>query len=113
MATPSKVEQPGEAESGVPLGIIDDYEYELSTITLGPSERLVLYTDGINEAPDAAGQLFGIPTLEKMLTTAEQNVTAIGSNMTRPSSNTSRARRKPTTCAYWSSAASEITLLVK
>lgn len=77
-----KVEQPGEAESGVPLGIIEDYEYEQSTITLGPSERLVLYTDGINEAPDAEGQLFGIPTLEKMLTAAEQDVTIIGTNMT-------------------------------
>lgn len=66
----------------MPLGIIDDYEYELSTITLGPGERLVMYTDGINEAPDAKGQLFGIPTLEKMLIDAEQNVTAIGTNMT-------------------------------
>lgn len=77
-----KVEQPGEAESGVPLGIMEDYEYELSTITLSPSERLVLYTDGINEAPDAAGQLFGIPKLETMLTAAEQDVTVIGTKMT-------------------------------
>ncbi len=77
-----KVEQPGEAESGVPLGIIDDYEYELSKITLGPTERLVLYTDGINEAPDADGKFFGIPTLEKMLGAAEQDVSSIGTNMT-------------------------------
>ncbi len=31
-----KIEQPGEAESGVPLGIMEDYEYELSTIALSP-----------------------------------------------------------------------------
>ncbi|MCC6511069.1 MAG: SpoIIE family protein phosphatase [Pirellulaceae bacterium] len=76
------IEQPGEAESGVPLGIMDDYEYEKSSITLQPGERLVLYTDGINEAPNAEGSLFGIPQIEKLLSAAKQDVADIGQNLT-------------------------------
>jgi len=77
------VEQPGEAESGVPLGIMDEFDYEFSTINLAPGERLVMYTDGINEAPNAQGDLFGIPTLEKLLVDSTNDVAQIGENLTQ------------------------------
>lgn len=76
------IEQPGEAESGVPLGVLDEYEYEMSTMTLGQGEHLVLYTDGINEAPNTDGEMFGILTLEKLFTAAGQDVTEIGQSLT-------------------------------
>jgi serine phosphatase RsbU (regulator of sigma subunit) len=34
---------------------------------MAPGDRLVLYTDGLNEARDANGQLFGVERLEKIL----------------------------------------------
>ena len=77
------IEQPGEIESGVPLGIMDDFEYELSSITLAPGERLLLYTDGIHEAPNAAGDCFGIKTLEKLFSSAREDVKDIGENVTK------------------------------
>jgi phosphoserine phosphatase RsbU/P len=77
----SQVDQPGEAESGVPLGIMDDYDYELSSITLGPGERLVLYTDGINEAPDAAGRCFGIEPMVDLLRSGQTDVSEIGKHI--------------------------------
>lgn len=76
------IEQPGEAESGVPLGVMDDYQYELSSMTLGSGEHLVLYTDGINEAPNASGDMFGITTLEKLFSAAKEDVTEIGQSIT-------------------------------
>ncbi len=76
------IEQPGEEQAGVPLGIMEDFEYDLATITLSPGERLVLYTDGINEAPNAEGTLFGIPTIEKLLASASQDVSEIGTKLT-------------------------------
>jgi phosphoserine phosphatase RsbU/P len=76
------IEQPGEAEAGVPLGVMDEYEYELSTITLGHGEHLVLYTDGINEAPNLKGDMFGIAKLEKLFSTAKQDVAQIGQTLT-------------------------------
>ena len=44
---------------GMVLGIMDDMTYDEAVTTLAPGDILVLYTDGITEAMDAAGNLFG------------------------------------------------------
>lgn len=46
-------------ESGLPLGIISGAEYVESTIQLDPEDNLTLLSDGVLEARDAAGELFG------------------------------------------------------
>ncbi len=62
------VEEPGDEAAGVPIGIIDGFEYELATIQVARGDRLILYTDGINEAPSQAGDMFGIERLQKLVT---------------------------------------------
>jgi phosphoserine phosphatase RsbU/P len=62
-----KVEEPGDEIAGVPIGIIEDFEYELASIHIASGDRLVLYTDGINEAPSAAGDMFGIERLQRLV----------------------------------------------
>jgi sigma-B regulation protein RsbU (phosphoserine phosphatase) len=52
---------------GKPLGIRDTFSYSSATIRLEPGEGLFLCTDGITEAMDAAGELFGEPRLEAVL----------------------------------------------
>ena len=44
---------------GVPLGIMDDAKYELDTVTLEPGDWLVIFTDGVIEAENAAQQEYG------------------------------------------------------
>jgi serine phosphatase RsbU (regulator of sigma subunit)/pSer/pThr/pTyr-binding forkhead associated (FHA) protein len=44
------VETVATEESGVPLGILNGYQYECFTTTLMPGDVAVMYTDGINEA---------------------------------------------------------------
>ena len=61
------VEEPGYEASGVPIGIIDGFEYDMATIEVAQGDRLILYTDGINEAPSAAGDMFGIDRLQKLV----------------------------------------------
>jgi serine phosphatase RsbU (regulator of sigma subunit)/pSer/pThr/pTyr-binding forkhead associated (FHA) protein len=78
-----RIMQPGEAESGLPLGVLDEFEYELSCITLDPGERLVLYTDGIHEAPNLAGEAFGIVQLQTLLSSPHVDVREIGENLTQ------------------------------
>jgi len=47
------------SRGGVPLGMLDiDFPYENDLVTLGKGERLLLYTDGIPEAQNEAGDLF-------------------------------------------------------
>lgn len=62
------VEQPGDEVAGVPIGILDDFEYDLASIELAKGDRLILYTDGINEAPSAQGEMFGIQRLQQLVT---------------------------------------------
>jgi serine phosphatase RsbU (regulator of sigma subunit) len=46
-------------ESGLPLGISADAIYAESTFQLSPEQQLTLLTDGVVEARDKAGTLFG------------------------------------------------------
>ena len=48
-----------QVESGLPLGISADTIYEESTFQLSPTQQLTLLTDGVVEARDKAGTLFG------------------------------------------------------
>jgi hypothetical protein len=44
---------------GTIVGILENVAYEEASIQLEPGDRVVLYTDGINEAANAGGELFG------------------------------------------------------
>lgn len=72
------VEEPGDEAAGVPVGIIDDFEYELATIQFEPGSRLVLYTDGIHEAPSADGSMFGLSRLQNLVGQGNGTLKAIG-----------------------------------
>ena len=42
---------------GMPVGLVDDAEYQSSTIRLDHGDRLLVFSDGLTECPDAAGNL--------------------------------------------------------
>ncbi len=48
-----------EVPSGVVVGALEGVAYEESTISLGPGETLLLYSDGVTEAYDGKGALYG------------------------------------------------------
>ena len=53
--------------SGLPLGVDDESEYaEISAVIL-PGDTVVLYTDGVVEASDPQGQIYGYDRLEQLL----------------------------------------------
>jgi sigma-B regulation protein RsbU (phosphoserine phosphatase) len=54
---------------GFPLGIFDDVTYEEWSVILDPGDILVFYSDGLSEAPDPEGRLFGVPRLAALLET--------------------------------------------
>jgi sigma-B regulation protein RsbU (phosphoserine phosphatase) len=45
--------------AGLPVGLIPGTDYSQTVVTLDPSDVLVLYTDGITEAENEAGQELG------------------------------------------------------
>ncbi|MDZ7680690.1 MAG: GAF domain-containing SpoIIE family protein phosphatase [Fodinibius sp.] len=44
---------------GLMLGIMEDETYEQGTIGLEPGQQIIIYSDGINEAHNAEGELYG------------------------------------------------------
>lgn len=48
---------------GLPLGVREDQKYPPGKIDLLPGDALILYTDGVTEAMDAGGNLFGTKRL--------------------------------------------------
>jgi hypothetical protein len=61
----------GEVEElgrgGLPLGIRDAVELTRAEVTLGPSDLLLLYSDGLPESVNAAGEAFGFESLRQLL----------------------------------------------
>ena len=53
------VETVATEESGVPIGILEDFQYESFTTSLNPGDVAVLYTDGINEAMNEKDEQLG------------------------------------------------------
>ncbi len=58
--------------NGLPLGLFEDQNYELGRFDLMAGDQLVLYTDGITEAMDPAGQLFGVERLDSAISRCGQ-----------------------------------------
>lgn len=56
-----------DGATALPLGIAPDQIYREQTYRLVPGDRLVLYTDGITEAYNDKGEMFGLARLDKAL----------------------------------------------
>ncbi len=61
---------------GLAMGLMDDFEYESGSAVIQPGETLFIYTDGLTDAVDLSGILFGKDRLEATLDGASQRSTA-------------------------------------
>ena len=73
-----------DGDGGPPLCAIDDYAYQGSEYRLAPGEFVVIVTDGVTEAQNKSGELYGSARLEALLAaldpagvSAEDIVTAV------------------------------------
>lgn len=60
--------------SGPPLGIEQGCQFEETTLTLAPGETLVFYSDGVTEAVNIEGRIFGNRRFEETLKEGSQPV---------------------------------------
>ncbi len=58
-----------ENKKGLPLGIIEDAEYDQEIFQLGEDSSVIIYTDGVIEAKNYDGKLFGMERLLKEIKT--------------------------------------------
>jgi hypothetical protein len=63
-----------ELDSGLPLGIASGAEYAESTIRLNAGDALTFLSDGVVEARNASGELFGFERTAAISTESAQNI---------------------------------------
>ncbi len=72
----------GEVETvkaeGFPLGLFPDVKYEEFTLSTQPGDSLIFYSDGIVDAQNAAGEMFGS---ERLAVTVKKNMHKSASKM--------------------------------
>lgn len=74
-----EIKQLAMEEAGLPLGIMEDYEYEHVEIEIRRGDVVVMYTDGINEAMDADGnQLTTQAMIDEIKTSQTKTPETIG-----------------------------------
>ena len=56
--------------SGPPAGLMDGLEFPVGNVQLSAGDRLCIFTDGVTEAMDDTGELFGMERLERALEAA-------------------------------------------
>jgi serine phosphatase RsbU (regulator of sigma subunit)/anti-sigma regulatory factor (Ser/Thr protein kinase) len=55
--------------AGMPLGLLPGMDYPEHEAVLAPGESVLLYSDGLVEAHDTAGEMFGFPRLRELMAT--------------------------------------------
>jgi phosphoserine phosphatase RsbU/P len=66
------------ASGGFPLGIMPAAEYELGMTSLAPGDALVIYSDGVSEANNLAGEEFG---MQRLADVVMRNIAASASGL--------------------------------
>jgi serine phosphatase RsbU (regulator of sigma subunit)/anti-sigma regulatory factor (Ser/Thr protein kinase) len=63
--TPDGVVEP--RATGMPLGLMPGLTYEEQEVTIAPGSAFLLYSDGIVEAHDPSGELYGFPRMRALV----------------------------------------------
>jgi serine phosphatase RsbU (regulator of sigma subunit) len=61
-----KVQEIGGEEAGLPIGVIDDFEFSAYESEFRPGDFLTLFTDGFSEAMNSRRELFGLERLAEL-----------------------------------------------
>jgi serine phosphatase RsbU (regulator of sigma subunit)/pSer/pThr/pTyr-binding forkhead associated (FHA) protein len=77
------VEELGADDSGLPLGCDLEKGYGQTDIKLEPGDAIAVYTDGISEAMNAQGELFGAAAIRREFAKGSAQVEQLGENLLR------------------------------
>ena len=73
---PDDRRRPLPMTQGLAMGLMDDFEYASGSEVIQPGETLFIYTDGLTDAVDLGGELFGKERLEATLDGASRRSTS-------------------------------------
>jgi serine phosphatase RsbU (regulator of sigma subunit) len=77
----SVIEELGCAEGGMPLGCDINHTYQQIELTLDPGDAVVMYTDGISEAMNAKGDVFGAKRIREAIIRSPAGIERVGQTL--------------------------------
>ena len=87
---------------GMPLGLMTGMVYEEKETVLAPGDSLLLHSDGVVEAHDPAGEMFGFPRLKEAVARYPGGSELIDRVLARPARAHRRRTRSRRTTSPWS-----------
>jgi len=94
--------------TAVPVGLMEGAEFPVAEARLNPGDKLVVYTDGVTEAQNLAGEFFGKRRLKDIVAEhAAHSCAALHDAIQQGVAQFTRARRRGTIspCWWWSTRA--------
>ena len=76
-----RVEEIGEKESGLPLGVLESFQYQTHTREIAPGDFLLIYTDGISEAMNDRRELYGQERILQQASARLSSVEELGQHL--------------------------------
>jgi serine phosphatase RsbU (regulator of sigma subunit) len=68
--------------TGVPLGMLENYEYGACQVQLEPGDALIFFTDGVNEAVNVRNAQFGLDGIQTIIQASEdRSARALGERL--------------------------------
>ncbi len=68
-----RAEEVGQEVSGVPLGIMEDSDYEQTEVQLNQGDVVVIYSDGVTDARSPADELYDSQSNHRLLKRVAQS----------------------------------------
>jgi serine phosphatase RsbU (regulator of sigma subunit) len=72
------VEELDESAVGVPLGVVEDFEYQAVESALKAGDCVVIYTDGVSEAMNPGSDLYGLDRLRTFVARSSGKPAEVG-----------------------------------
>lgn len=72
------LEELPEAAVGLPIGVMDDFEYEVVDREILPGDVVVIYTDGVSEAMNPQNELFSIDRIRGIMKSNPLSASGMG-----------------------------------
>jgi serine phosphatase RsbU (regulator of sigma subunit) len=72
------IEEFDEESVGVPIGVLENYPYDVLSRPIAPGETILFYTDGVSEAMNHKSELYGDKRVREFLRKSNGSAAEIG-----------------------------------
>lgn len=76
-----EVEEFDEETVGLPIGVVEGYPFEVVSRRIEPGEMVVLFTDGVDEAMNPQGDLYGLERLREFVKNGPSKAEEMGQTL--------------------------------